>query len=286
MSERQKGFAAVLLAGILWSTGGLFIKLVDLPSLSITAWRSAYASLVFLVLFRSKVLAINRQMWINSVFYAVMLLAFVSATKLTTAANAIFLQFTAPAYVLVLEPLLFKLKLKRADVMVVIAALGSMCLFFLGDFKPGGLWGNLLGLLSGISLAVFVLGQRLNKEETHFAAIFWGNLIVVAVSIPLCLGFDLPLWAGWADFWRLTILGIVQIGLAYAFFTYGLRRTLAIEASLLSFIEPILNPLWVWLGYGEIPDKWAIVGGVLIVCSLVIWTIIPKKRTINGESVG
>lgn len=277
MTERQKGFLAVVASALLWSTGGLFIKLVELPPLAITAWRSAYASLVFFLLFRQKVWNTNRQMWYNSAFYAVMLLAFVSATKLTTAANAIFLQFTAPVYVLIMEPVLFKLKLRKADIWVVVAALLSMSLFFVGTFQPGGMLGNFLGLLSGLALAGFFLGQRLNPPKTHFAAIFWGNLIVVLLSVPFCLATGLDLWSGWPDFWRLTFLGIVQIGIAYALFTYGLQRVLAIEASLVAFIEPVLNPLWVWIGYGEAPDKWALLGGTLIIISLILWTLVPRR---------
>ena len=277
LTDHQRGLAAIAFAGLLWSTGGLFIKLLPFPPLAITAWRSGFALLVFALIFGKSVLQTNGKMWLTSLFYAATLLSFVAATKITTSANAIFLQFTAPIYVLLLEPILFKIKLLRINFITVCFCIFGMCLFFLDDFGGGGLSGNLLALFSGVCFAGFMLGQRANEPRTHAAAIFWGNALVVLASAPTALQTG---WPGGQSFLMLAFLGIFQIGCAYALFTYGLKRTLAIEASLLAFVEPILNPVWVWLGYGEWPGNWAIVGGAVILTTLLIKTLVFERKLV------
>lgn len=277
MNDHQKGVAAICLAAFLWSTGGLFIKLVPLPALPITTYRSLFAMGVFALLFGKKVLKMNARMWLNSLFYAATLLCFVSATKMTTAANAIFLQFSFPIYVLLLEPKLFGLRLERVNLWTVFACLAGMALFFVDGLVPScrdGFQGNLLALFCGLTFAGFLLGQRLNDPDTHLAAIFWGNFLVILVSSGAFL--EAP-WPGWPAFGMLAFLGIFQIGVAYALFSFGLKRTLAIEASLLSFIEPILNPVWVWLGYGERPSNWAMLGGLVILTALIFRTVFLER---------
>ncbi len=274
LTEHQRGLAACALAGLLWSSGGLLIKLLPYPPATINCWRSLFAMLVFAVVFGKSVLKTNLGSWLTSIFYAAMLLSFVVATKLTTSANAIFLEFTAPVYVLLLEPILFKIKLLRVNVATVCLCIVGMGLFLLDGFGSGQITGNLMALLSGACFASFMLGQRLNDPAHHAAAIFWGNFIVVAASLPTAAESG---WPGWTNFSMLAFLGIFQIGGAYALFTYGLKRTLAIEASLLAFVEPILNPVWVWLGYGERPGKWAIVGGLVILTTLLLKTLVFER---------
>lgn len=278
LTDHQRGLAAIACAGLLWSTGGLFIKLVPYSPLTITAWRSAFALLVFALIFGKSVLETNRKMWLTSLFYAATLLSFVAANKMTTAANAIFLQFTAPIYILLLEPILFKIKLLRINVITACFCIAGMGLFFLDDFGGGGFWGNMLALFSGVCFAAFMLGQRANEPRTHAAAIFWGNLILVAAAAPAAFQTGLP---DGMPFLMLAFLGIFQIGCAYALFTFGLKRTLAIEASLLAFVEPILNPIWVWLGYGERPGNWALVGGAVILATLLVKTLIFERRAVG-----
>jgi drug/metabolite transporter, DME family len=275
MTDHQKGLLGIALAGIFWSTGGLFIKWIPLPPLPITGWRSIFALLVFGLIFGKTVFQTNRKMWLTSAFYAGMLLSFVAATKFTTAANAIFLQFTAPIYILLLEPILLKIKLLRINIITVLCCIAGMGLFFLDDFGGGNLTGNLLGLFSGVCFAGFVLGQRANAPETHAAAIFWGNAVVILATFSSILAAGMP---DLKPFSMLAFLGIFQIGCAYALFTFGLKRTLAIEASLLAFVEPILNPVWVWLGYGERPSNFAILGGAMILVVLAVRSLFFEKK--------
>lgn len=275
LTDHQKGVLAILLAAVLWSTGGLFIKLISLDAVQISFFRSFFAALVFLFLFGRDVLRVNTMTFVNALLYAGVLLFFVMATKTTTAANAIFLQYTAPIYVLILEPLLLRTGLKRINVITITICFGGMFLFFVGDLDPGHMQGNLLALLSGLCFAGFMLGMRKNAPEYQYASIFWGNAllaVVTAYSLLRITAFPVE------EFLMVMYLGVVQIGLAYVFFSYGLKRVLAVEASLIAMIEPVLNPIWVLIGYGEIPTVYAIIGGLIILMAVGTRTILVDRE--------
>lgn len=265
MADRTKGLLLTALGALLWSTAGLFIKLLPQDAFTILFYRSGYALLLFGLLFRGRVLRFNRQLFINVCFYLVLLISFVSATKLTTAANAIFLQYTGTAWILLLEPRLFKVPLLRVNLLTTIACFVGMFLFFVEDFDPNGGLGILLGIISGLALAGIFLGQRLNDPAYHMPAIFWGNLGVVLICLPAFLQSAPP---SPSEHGMLAFLGFIQIGLGYVLVTYGLKFISAVESSLLAMLEPVLNPIWVLIGYGERPGIWAIVGGTLIVLAL------------------
>ncbi len=182
LSTHQAGILAVVVAAILWSTGGLFIKLLPFDPFTILFYRSAIAALLFGYICRRKLFAINRKNIIAILFYTALLVSFVVATKMTTAANAIFLQYTAPIYVLLMEPLLFRLKLQRINVLTILICIAGMLLFFIGDFQVGNMGGNALALLSGICLAGFMLTQRVNAPDKQEVSIFWGNVAVALVG--------------------------------------------------------------------------------------------------------
>lgn len=273
LSEHQKGLAAVFLAAVLWSTGGIFIKLISLNSLQLSSFRSLFAALTFLLIFKSKLFKFNLATVVNALFYAGILILFVIATKTTTAANAIFLQYTAPIYVLVLEPLLLKTRFERINIITIIICFLGMTLFFMGELSPGHFEGNIVALLSGVSFAAFLLGMRKNKPEYQYPTIFLGN-IFIAVICAFSL-FDLTIISS-EDLMMVSFLGIFQIGIAYAIFSWGLKKVLAIEASLISMVEPVLNPVWVFFGYGEQPSGWAIIGGIVILIGIIFRTVVTE----------
>ena len=280
LPEHRKGFLAVLVAALLWSTGGLFIKLVTLDAMQISFFRCIWAAVVFAVIFRKQVFYANLFTFINAVFYASVLILFVISNKLTTAANAIFLQYTAPIYVLIFEPILNKTKYEKINIITIIICFFGMLLFFMGKISPGDMLGNITALLSGIAFAAFMLGMRKNKKEYQFSAIFYGNTLVFLFCIPYMFGmknFSLN------NFLMVSYLGIFQIGVAYIIFSYGLKRILAIEASLLSMIEPVLNPVWVFLGYGEIPSFMAIIGGLIIITAIMTRTFVLESPVMKGR---
>lgn len=274
LSEHNKGFIAVFITAILWSSGGLFIKLISLNAMQLSFFRCLIAATVFALLFRKKLLVVNGFTFINAAFYAIVLTTFVIATKTTTAANAIFLQSTAPIYVLIFEPIINKTKQERINVITIAVCFIGMIFFFLGEISPGHLEGNLIALISGVMFAAFFLGMRKNGNEYQQSSIFYGNILVSLLSIPFILDLK-PL--SFNDIWMVTFLGVFQIAFAYAFFSYGLKRILAVEASIISMFEPVLNPVWVLIGYGEKPSYWAVVGGAIIITAIFARTLVDSS---------
>ncbi len=269
--EHGKGIGAVVIASVSWSTGGLFVKLLPFNAMTILFYRSLFAGVLFAVVYRREILMVNKLSWIASGFYALLLISFVSATKLTTAANAIFLQYTAPIYVLLLEPRLFGLKMQRVNIVTIVACVVGMGLFFSDNLQGGGGLGNVIALCSGLFLAGLLLSQRMNDHKHYISAVFWGNVWIILLGFPFFMAAPIPKIV---QNGMLLFLGFVQIGLGYLLFTYGLKRTLAIESALLAMIEPVLNPVWVWIGFGEQPSIQALVGGSIIITALVIRIIV------------
>jgi len=281
MTEHQKGIIAIIIAALLWSTGGLFIKLISLDAYQLSFYRSLFSALTFVLLFRKKVFVFNLPVFLNGLFYTGILILFVVATKLTTAANAIFLQYTAPIYVLIFEPLILKTKLRAINVISVFISFFGMTLFFVGEISPTHLEGNLIALFSGICFAAFLIGIRKSSEEYRVPSIFWGNIFIPILcfqSVYPEFNIDLK------NILMVTYLGIFQIGFAYAIFTYSIKRIEGIEAGLIAMIEPVMNPIWVYLGYGEKPSPFAILGGLIILSTISIRTIITERRRMNSIS--
>src|SRR3970040_1875300 len=169
LPDHKKGLIAVFAAAILWSTGGLFIKLITLDAMELSFFRCVFAAIVFAVIFRKDVFHANGFTFINAILYAAVLILFVIATKTTTAANAIFLQYTAPIYVLIFEPLVNKTEYKKINIITIIVCLAGMLLVFMGEISPGHFEGNVIALLSGAAFAAFLIGMRKNKHEYQFA---------------------------------------------------------------------------------------------------------------------
>jgi drug/metabolite transporter, DME family len=270
----------VLAAALLWSTGGLFIKWTTLSGLELSFGRSLFAAITVALFTRHEGFGINRLTAVASVLYAALLLLFVLATKQTTAANAIFLQYTAPVYLLILEPLVYKEKFRSRDLITVLVCLAGMTLFFVGKLRPQDVTGNLLALASGLCFALYVLLLRHAKARTvnRASSVIYGSLLLVIFTAP----------AGLAAIPRLTqhdvlvvlYLGVVQIGLAYTLFTVAMARGVrSLDAGIVGYIEPVLNPIWVFLVLGEKPSGWALLGGVIIIVAVVSHMLLDARET-------
>lgn len=272
---------SIVAAALLWSTAGVGIKLVHLDAWGIASGRSLVAAAtMFLLMKRTRVRPSLRVLAVAA-SYAATVILFVLATKLTTAANAIFLQDTAPLYVLLLSPWLLGEHPSRSELFAVpIFGLG-LALFFFDQLSPGQLNGNLIALGSGVTFAAMIIGLRKLGEEAT-VAVAWGNVLAAAVALPFALGNAVP---SGTDLLWLAYLGSCQLGLAYALFTRGLLGTKAIEASLLVLLEPVLNPVWVFLLAEERPGPWAIAGGTTILVATLWRTLIPTlgpRRAANA----
>jgi drug/metabolite transporter (DMT)-like permease len=269
----------VFVAALLWSTGGLFIKWTTLTAFELSFWRSLLAAITVAYFTRQEGFRLNRMTVITSLLYAALLLLFVVATKLTTAANAIFLQYTAPIYVLILEPLFYKEKFRRADLITVAICVMGMSLFFVGKLRPQDVAGNLTALASGLCFAFYILLLRHPRSQAvnRASSVIYGNLLLVIFTAPAGLAAIEHITV--RDFGSVFFLGVFQIGVAYTFFTLGMARGVrSLDASIVGYIEPVLNPIWVFLFLGERPTNWALIGGTIIITAVITHTIRGAKR--------
>jgi drug/metabolite transporter, DME family len=265
----------VIAAAILFSTGGAAIKAVSMGGWQIASFRSGVAALFLLAVLPEARRNWNWRLLPVAACYAATLVSFVLANRLTTAANAIFLQSAAPVYVLLLGPLLLHEPVRRRDVGFVAAVVCGIACFFVGSphvraTAPNPFQGNLFALASGVLYAFTLAGLRgLSRKDgsVAIATVAMGNLIACLATLP----FALPLAAIHAkDAGVLLYLGSVQIGMAYLCLTRGIRHVPAVQATTLLMAEPALSPLWTWLAHGETPGAWALAGGAVILAA-TLW---------------
>ena len=289
LSEENQPFPPVLLvvfAVLLWSTGGMFIKLAtNLDAYQVTFFRSLLAGITVLIITRKDGLRINAFGVMCSVIYATLLFLFVWATKHTTAANAIFLQYTAPVYILILAPFVIGEKFHLRDLVTVIFCIAGMSLFFVGDLTIGDYQGNIAALGSGIFLGLYIMLLRHPKAMgmSGTITVIYGNFLLALLTLPS--GIAAFPTATLMDYAAVGFLGVFQIGISYILFIKGVRGgTRPLDASIIGFIEPLLNPVWVFLFVGERPQKWAILGGIIIIATVVVHTLVQYRRKPVGES--
>jgi DME family drug/metabolite transporter len=300
MRPRSQGRLELAGAALLFSTGGAAIKAAQFTSWQVASLRSGVAAVALLAF-----LPAARRGWTWRVApvgaaYAVTLTLYVLANKLTTAADTIFLQSTAPLYLLLLGPWLLREPVRPRDLGVMTALAAGLFCFFAGSERPVAtapdpVHGNLLAVLSGVTWALTVVGLRwmgLAEERgggSPLAAVVFGNVLACLGGLP----WALPLGAHALRDWTIIIyLGVFQIGLAYVFVTSGLRQLGALEASLILLIEPALNPVWSWAVHGEVPGPWAVAGGAVILGATTLKTwldardgVAPTPGAPSAESV-
>ena len=271
--SRGRAVCTLLLVAFLWSLSGILIKSVQWSSFGIAGSRSLIAALVLLPLVGYPIMPRGRREVFAALLYAGTLLTFVFATKLTTAANAILLQYTAPIHVAILSHFFLRERLRGIDIISIIAVLVGMVLFFLDGISIAGMTGNIIAMVSGFLFATMVVCLRSLRDISPLRPVFWGNVILFIVSLPF-MTLPLPDATGW--FWIL-ILGVVQIALPYYLFTIAIRYVTATDGVLVTTLEPILNPIWVMIGLGEVPGPWALIGATVVVGSIVMRAIIPTR---------
>lgn len=276
MQEQHiRGILATIVAAIVWSTAGVLVKILDQDAFTILFYRSLYAGLLFLVVFRKEALAFDKRALLISIFYAPLLISFVTSTKLTTAANAIFLQYIAPAIVLIIEPKILGTKMRRHNLITVMVCTAGLAFFLFDQNNMGHSWlGDGIALLGGFFSAGLILALRFSNRTQQVSGILLGNFWVVLVTLPWFLKSGS---ATGTEHLMLGYLGFIQIGIGFLLFTYGQRRIPAIESSLIAMLEPILSPLWVFLWHGEKPAIWSLIGGGVILLALAGHMIYQKN---------
>jgi drug/metabolite transporter (DMT)-like permease len=279
MTPERRGILLVAAAALLWSTGGIGIKWLSEPPLKIAFYRSATAALALLLLFRPRVWRWTPAFLIGIASYAACLTTFVLATKWTSAANAIFLQYCGVVWVLLLSPLVLKEPFHARDAVAVAIAFAGMLLFFVGKFQSRGYAGELSALASSVFFATLVLALRRERGGGAEAVITYGNVLATLALFPFVKG-DLAVSAVSAVV--LTFLGVIQIAGAYALFVEGLKHVTATQASLTGMLEPISNPIWVFLFLGERPGALSLLGGA-IVLSAIAWRTLTAGPAVTEE---
>lgn len=265
MNSRRTGILFIVAAALLWSTGGIGIKYVADSALKVSFYRSVFAAVTLFLVFPRDVRVRPTPGFLAAIVsYGACLTSFVVATKLTTAANAIFLQYAGVVWVLILSPIVLHEKMQRRDVIAIVVAMTGMALFFVGKFEARGMSGNAMALVSSIFFATMILALRREHEKSR-AAVTWGNVVLAIALFPFVV-HDLGLTM--KSFLALLFLGVFQIGIAYAFFVRGLQYVTATQASLTGMLEPVANPVWVLLFLGEKPSVFAIAGGVIVLVAI------------------
>lgn len=274
--QEKKGLALIFGAALLFSIGGLCVKMIPWQPLSINSFRSIL-SVVILLLFAKGTkhpLRLTPGVFAGACFMCATTTFYTMANKLTTAANAILLQFTAPAFVILFLWLFFREKPKRLDVVTCLLVFGGIACFFLDSLNTGTFWGNALAVLSGVGYAGVFMLNKLPGGDPLFSALL-GQAMGAVIGLPSLL--KETQFTTQAIFWAV-VLGVFQLGLAYVLFTTGIRWAPPVSAALVTGIEPVLNPLLVALVLGETITGLSIVGGVVVFVSVMAYNVLSTRK--------
>jgi drug/metabolite transporter (DMT)-like permease len=284
----RKGLIYISFTAFLWSTSGFFIKYLTINAFQISFYRSLVAAITVLTitLVRKKSMKIefDRVSNLAAVFYSGILILFVLATKMTTAANAIFLQFTAPIYLVVLEPIFLKTKFSPKNIITIVISIAGMILFFFGKLELGNIYGNLLAICSGICFAMFSLLVKYKrvkqKSDNTLGSVVMGNALVAVLAFIVIfpnLGLSLT------EALILLYMGAVQIGISYIIFNEGIKYVSATESMIIATLEAVFNPVWVFIGIGEAPSVYSIIGGSIIFAAIIWRNVSGKEKSLIIE---
>ena len=286
---------ALVVCALLWSTGGLLIKAVTWNPLAIAGVRSVLGGIVILVWLRRPHFTWSFAQIAGALSYAGCMILFVMANKLTTAANAIMLQYTAPLYAAVLGWVFLGEKATPVDWITIVVVLGGMALFFMDKLTLGGMEGNLLAVASGILFAVAMVSFRAQKDSSSIESILLSHAVVVAVCLPFVFR-GAPTFGGFPGLSAraslafgiggLACLGIFQIGISSILLSYGVKHVSALQTLLTAVLEPIFNPVWVFLLLGERPGTWALVGAVIILVAVTLRSVLSLRSASRSAASG
>jgi len=275
-SQVAQGRWLIFSAAFLWSLAGVFIKFLDVPPLTIVFYRSLFAGLVFTPFLRRNGLPLNGPILVSALTYTAAISSFVAANKLTTAANAIVLQYTAPIFVFLFSGLVLKEKIAKLNGFALAVSMIGVGIISLDSVGQPDMAGVLLALLSGLLFAAYMINLR-RTREINPVYLTWINNMVCALLLLFIVKSQL--WLTATQLWILIVMGAVQLGMPYFLFSKGLHAVSLQEASLIALIEPVLNPLWVALVVGEIPSKATVAGGGMILLGLGVRYVWPLLKS-------
>lgn len=282
--EQKRAIFLMALCASLWSIAGIFIKLIPWNPFAIAGFRSFIAAFVLMIYmkFTHLKLKINRISLLGGTFLSATFLCFVVANKLTTSANAIVLQFTAPIFILILSALFLKQKFRKADILTVIITLIGISLFFFDQLSSGNLLGNCIAILAGFTMGVmFVCIGNSTDDDSRMSSILLGHIFTAVIGIPIF--FIIPNTVTPISIISILTLGIIQLGIPYTLYGIASKNCPPLMCSLLGAIEPLLNPVWVFLFAGEAPGIFALIGGIIVIITITVWCIWRDKSVLNVD---
>ena len=276
MTDKRRSVLFVFLASVCFSTGGLFIKLIPWSALAINGARNLIGAAVigtYLLITRHRIV-FSRRVLTGALAMIGVTTFFTISNELTTAANTIVLQFTAPVFVILMMAVFYHQKPRRLDVITCVLVMLGVVLFFVDGIRAGNLIGNITAVLSGVCYAgVFMMNTGENADA--ISSCFLGQLAAGLAMTPLCFGET--------DFTAQTLsaviaLGVIQVGGAYVLFSIGIKNTPPVTASLITGLEPIMNPLLVAVFYGETVSTLSIIGSVIVVCTIMVYNFLLARK--------
>lgn len=273
MNPQKKSILQMLSCAALWSTAGIFIKLVDWNPFVIAAWRSLLAGAVSLLYLRARKLtfAWTRRTVRSGVFLALTLTLFVVANKLTTAANAIVLQFTAPVFIVIVSVLFFGKKFRSADILTVLLTMAGISLFFFDKLSAGHQFGNILALGAGACFGCYYISLGESPENERMSSILIADALTFLAGLPFTFTTSPSLTP--TAVLVVILLGILQLGIPYILLAKAAEHCPPLACCLLGAVEPLLNPLWVFLLNGEAPGARALCGGAVVIFTITLWSV-------------
>lgn len=285
MREKRVGELQMLACAVMWSISGIIIKYIDWSPLAIAGGRSLVSAVVVVVFMAASKMKpiINKQVIWAGVSLFGCVTCFVTANKMTTAANAIVLQYIAPAFVLIISAVFLKHKLKKIEIAVVASTFLGIILFFVDEIDFDGMMGNFIAICSGLFMAImFVFNGKLNLDA-RMTGILVAHLLTATIGLPI--GFaTYETVITQQDIMLILLLGVVQLGIPYVLYALAASKISPLSCSLIGMIEPLLNPIWVAIFYGEMPGLFAVLGGVVVIVSVLVHNIWDEKQSKLGLS--
>lgn len=271
MTKTTNAVILLIITAILWSTGGVLIKFISWNPIAIAGMRSAIASIIMVAVVGKPKFTWSKVQIGGAIAYMATVVLFVTATKLTSAANAILLQYTGPIYVALFGRWFLGERTTRLDWITIAVVLGGMTLFFMDSLSSEGMLGNIIAIASGVAFAWLALFLRKQKNEKPEDSIILGNWMAALIALPFMFSNGMPSGSSWVG---LLLLGVVQLGISYILYARAIRHVTALEALLIPVVEPILNPIWALLLLSEKPGFWAIIGGFIVLGAITLRGVI------------
>ena len=276
MSSKSKAIILLICTAILWSKGGFLIKFINWHPVAIAGGRSIIAALFMWAYVKKPKFTWSNIQIMGAVAYALTVILFVIANKLTTAANSILLQYTGPIYVALFSYWFLKEKITAIDWITIHVVIIGMTLFFIEKLSPDGILGNFIAILAGIAFAGLALCLRKQKDGSPLESLILGNILTGIIGLPFIIDSGIP---SQQSIIALLVLGVFQLGLPYILYSKAIKHVSALDAVLIPVLEPILNPLWVFLLLGESIGMWPMIGGAIIIVAITTRSILYKTKT-------